>query len=188
MSDTGQEARQVPLDEQCEATLKHYEHLATVAHEWNNQVPQAIKAWYAAKASVSETEEQGYGIYVASRVSRAPMWKALRESGVPVTATWIDEAGDGETASFAELWMRLHKEIKDSAGLIFYGDVQDAPWKGALVEVGIAIGLGKMIAAIIVGDLEGRTYRPVGSWLEHPAVQRCATVETAVSLFYRSSK
>lgn len=51
--DTG--AAQVPLHEQMESCLAHYEHLATVAHEWNNQVPQAIRAWYAAKATPSET-------------------------------------------------------------------------------------------------------------------------------------
>jgi len=52
---TSHGACEVPLEEQCEATLKHYEHLADVAHEWNNQVPQAIRAWYAAKVQRSET-------------------------------------------------------------------------------------------------------------------------------------
>ena len=42
---------EVPLAEQCASTLEHYERLATLASEWNNQVPQAIKAWYAAKAA-----------------------------------------------------------------------------------------------------------------------------------------
>lgn len=124
------------------------------------------------------------GIYVASRVVRAPMWKALRDTGIPITASWIDEAGEGETASFTELWIRLHGEINSSRGLIFYGSTEDAPWKGALVEVGIAIGLGKMVAAVVVGDLEGRTYRPIGSWLEHPSVVRFSKLEDAVRFFY----
>lgn len=127
--------------------------------------------------------EYGNGVYVASRVVRAPMWRALRDTGVPITATWIDEDGEGETASFTELWTRLHGEIDGSVGLIFYGPVEDAPWKGALVEVGIALGLGKMVAAVIVGDVEGRTYRPVGSWLEHPAVMRFSKLEDAIRFF-----
>jgi hypothetical protein len=43
----------VPLEEQCEATLRHYEEV-TRGREWNNQVPQAIRAWFAAKAAQSE--------------------------------------------------------------------------------------------------------------------------------------
>lgn len=31
--------------------LDHYERVSSIAHEWNNQVPQAIKAWYAAKSA-----------------------------------------------------------------------------------------------------------------------------------------
>lgn len=54
----------VPIEEQCAATLAHYERLANVAHEWNNQVPQAIRAWYAAKATPSSaaTESEAVGI------------------------------------------------------------------------------------------------------------------------------
>lgn len=44
---------QVSNEELCADTLTHYERLATVASEWNNQVPQAIKAWYAARSNPS---------------------------------------------------------------------------------------------------------------------------------------
>lgn len=76
MSDTGQEAKQVPLDEQCEATLRHYDHVSTVAHEWNNQVPQAIKAWYAAKGA--QPSERATPIPPIGPVA-AEVTKALRE-------------------------------------------------------------------------------------------------------------
>lgn len=49
-SDTG--ACAVPIEEQMEACLAHYEKV-TLGREWNNQVPQAIRAWYAAKAQSS---------------------------------------------------------------------------------------------------------------------------------------
>jgi hypothetical protein len=125
------------------------------------------------------SDKRREGIYVASRVCRAEMWKKYRAQGRAVISTWIDEAGEGETDSFTELWGRLHKEIAACNGLIFYGDVTDAPWKGALVEVGIALGLGKPVAAVILGEVEGRTYRPVGSWLEHPGVRRLRNVSEA---------
>ena len=45
--------------------------------------------------------DKNAGIYVASRVSRAEMWRGYRdEGGVPIVSTWIDEAGDGETDDF----------------------------------------------------------------------------------------
>ncbi len=56
------QARAVPIEEQCEATLRHYEHVATVAHEWSNQVPQAIRAWYAAKATALSADARIDGL------------------------------------------------------------------------------------------------------------------------------
>lgn len=41
---------QVSLEEQMQACLDHYEKV-TLGREWNNQVPQAIRAWYAAKSA-----------------------------------------------------------------------------------------------------------------------------------------
>lgn len=123
------------------------------------------------------------GIYVASRVSRAPMWRYLRAEGYPIIASWIDEAGDDETDDFGELWLRIQREIAGSRGLIFYGDTSDAPWKGALVEIGIALALGRPVKAIIIGSLQDRTMRPVGSWLAHPNVERCASFQYAMESF-----
>lgn len=121
------------------------------------------------------------GIYVASRVSRAPMWRGLRDNGgVPITSTWIDEDGEGQTADFGELWTRCAREIAASTGLVFYADVNDAPWKGALVEVGIALALGKPVGVVQLGEFEGRTMRPVGSWIHHPAVKVTRYISEAI--------
>jgi hypothetical protein len=45
----------------------------------------------------------GSTFYVASRTHRAPIWKKYREAGAPIISTWIDEAGENETASMYEL-------------------------------------------------------------------------------------
>lgn len=66
------------------------------------------------------------GIYVASRVHRAPMWQKLRTGGFSITSTWIDEAGEGETEDFGELWERI------SDKLVLYAETDDFPLKGAL--------------------------------------------------------
>ena len=126
------------------------------------------------------SDKQG-GVYVASRVSRADVWKNLRDNmGVSITSSWIDEAGEGDTDDFGELWTRITREIEGSTGLVFYGHTADQPWKGALVEVGIALALGKPVAALILGELDGRTMRPVGSWLHHPLVRRFTYMEDAI--------
>ena len=120
------------------------------------------------------------GIYVASRVIHAPRWREYREDGLPIISTWIDEAGEGETLDFSELWLRGAREVEQANVLLFYGDVVDAPWKGALVEVGMALALRKPVVALVIGELEGRTMRPVGSWLAHPLVRRAGSIETAL--------
>jgi hypothetical protein len=106
------------------------------------------------------------GIYVASRVKHAAMWKQYRDAGTPIIASWIDEAGEGETVDFGELWQRIREEIGRSKALIFYAERGDDPWKGALVEVGVALALGKPVYVVLHGIVpEGRTLRPIGSWL-----------------------
>jgi hypothetical protein len=120
-------------------------------------------------------------IYVASRAStptHAAMWRVLRDShGWRINSTWIDEAGEGETADFAGLWLRIESEIRACTSLIFYAEAGDFPLKGALVEVGMAIGMGKPVVAVLPDvELEQRSMRPVGSWLHHPMVRRRATI------------
>ncbi len=126
------------------------------------------------------------GLYVASRASvpaRAAMWRALREAGWPIVATWIDEAGEGETESFTELWARIEREIRSARGLIVYAEPGDFPLKGAYLEAGIALGAGLPVAVVMPGvDLEPRSARPMGSWIRHPRVTVCATPEEARSL------
>jgi hypothetical protein len=124
------------------------------------------------------------GIYVASRASipeRSAMWRKLRDTGVPITSSWIDEAGEGETASFGELWPRIVGEIARSTAILFYAEPSDLPLKGAFVEAGIAIGMGIPVYAVLPGIGRGvYSFRPIGSWLAHPLVTRIDDVMLAV--------
>lgn len=119
-------------------------------------------------------------LYVASRASlpeRPQMWRELRSSGWRIASTWIDEAGDGKTGDFADLWHRIEDEVRASDGLILYAERGDFPLKGALIEVGMALGMSKPVAVVLAGPpfLEARSLRPVGSWLHHG---RCNLFET----------
>src|SRR5690606_1190204 len=124
-------------------------------------------------------------VYVASRASipeRSAMWRQLRDDyGWKITSTWIDEAGEGETGDFAELWDRIMREIAASRKLVLYAETADFPLKGALIEAGIALGMGKPVVVCLPGvELEGRTFRPIGSWIKHRHVTRRDSLRAAM--------
>jgi hypothetical protein len=119
--------------------------------------------------------------YVASRASlpeRGAMWRGFRARGVQITSSWIDEDGDGETEDFTELWDRIEHEIALADVLVLYAETDDFPLKGALIEAGIALGLGKAVTVCLPDvELQERTFRPIGSWVAHPLVERNDNIE-----------
>lgn len=123
-------------------------------------------------------------IYVASRASipgRAEMWQLLRMQGWQITSSWIDEAGDGQTADFTDLWDRIMGEIAAANKLVFYAEPGDFPLKGAILEAGIALGMGKPVIVCLPGvKLEDRSFRPLGSWIKHRSVIRCDWLHDAM--------
>lgn len=123
--------------------------------------------------------------YVASRASipeRSAMWRRYRDSGINIVSSWIDEAGAGETEDFTELWSRIQGEIASSDCLVFYAEPEDFPLKGAYIEVGMALGMMKRVFVVLPGvNLEGATYRPLGSWIRHPFVRRMPSLDAAFS-------
>lgn len=107
-------------------------------------------------------------IYVASRVAHAPDWRSLREQGYPIISTWIDEACYGETKELCELWGHIRSEIVQCTAFVFLvRGMNDFPFKSALVEVGMALALGKHVFVALENVVlqEGRTTRPIGSWV-----------------------
>ena len=54
---TREGAAEASIDDLERGTLEHYARISLVAHEWNNQVPQAISAWYAAKRASPQPEQ-----------------------------------------------------------------------------------------------------------------------------------
>ncbi|KVP17017.1 hypothetical protein [Burkholderia ubonensis] len=125
------------------------------------------------------------GTYIASRASlpaRAAQWRLLRDIlGWHIVSSWIDEAGQGQTADFSELWVRIEAEIKGAERLILYVEPGDFPLKGALVEVGIALAAGVKVFVVAPGvTIEPRTRRPLGSWIDHPLVTLAPNMEVAL--------
>lgn len=125
-------------------------------------------------------------IYIASRASipeRAARWRDYRARGVLITSSWIDEDGAGQTADFTVLWMRIEMEIANSHRLVLYAEADDFPLKGALIEAGIALGMGKEVTICLPGvELSDRTFRPIGSWIAHPLVVREDNIDRALGV------
>lgn len=144
--------------------------------------PAKVAAAHGAAARVTTKRR---GVYVASRASvpeRGAMWRRLRAEGWLINSSWIDEDGEGQTADFGELWIRIEAEIKRSTGLVFYAEPDDLPLKGAYIEVGMALSAGLPVCAVLPDiTLDPRSYRPIGSWLRHPLVRIVRTVEVAFS-------
>lgn len=123
----------------------------------------------------------GMKIYIASRTKHAPLWRETRAQGIGIISSWINEAGEGETADLSELWTRVQREVRGADRLVFYAEAGDFPLKGALIEVGMALMIGVPVYVVLREvNLEPRSLRPVGSWLNHPGVHQ-ATLDDALS-------
>ncbi len=114
------------------------------------------------------------GVYFASKVKHAHRWQALRAAGVKTASSWIDEAGEGETADNAELSERSQQEIASAGRLVLYCE-PDEILKGAILEAGAALMAG--VPVFLVGECASlsRVFRQHRLWHE------CASVEDAIS-------
>ena len=84
-------------------------------------------------------------IYVASKIKHASMWKQYRDNcKYNIISTWIDEAKEGETKDYIDLARRCIKESAICDFLVLYIESNDI-LKGALIEVGAALGAGKEV-------------------------------------------
>jgi len=100
------------------------------------------------------------GIYVASKTRHAHFWQDLRGAGAPIISTWIDEAGEGESADLHDLWDRCISESKDCDVLIVYREPQDV-LKGAWVEIGAALAAGRPVYAVGLDGFTISNYRGI---------------------------
>jgi hypothetical protein len=108
-------------------------------------------------------------LYIASKTKYAQDWITLRNSGWPIISTWIDEAGPGETNDFRDLWVRCISEARQATGLLVCGETVDL-LKGALVEVGAALGNGVPVVMVAPRAQAGDTLWGLKSARNHPLV------------------
>jgi len=116
-------------------------------------------------------------IYPASGTHHAAMWREARHKwpGVIVGARWVDYVLDGveETETNARsFWRDDHADVKAADALIVFAAPGDR-LRGALVEAGMAIALGKPVYVVGVSD-------DFGTWQFHPSVVRVPDIASAV--------
>lgn len=99
-------------------------------------------------------------IYIASKTIHGNKWKELREKGLPIISTWIDECGIGETKDWLDLWERCIKEASEADLLIVYREPNEI-LKGAWVEVGAALARNKLVYAVNCEEFSIKNHRNV---------------------------
>ncbi len=89
--------------------------------------------------------------YCASKVWHADKFKHLRDTvGLPVQARWIDLKQDDPivTGNKQLLWQMCYEDVRDSDFVLLYSEDMAEEQRGALVEVGMAYGMGKPVYAV----------------------------------------
>lgn len=122
-------------------------------------------------------------VYVASRASHPELpalWRQLRAEGADIVSTWIDVQGE-EGRDLAQLWTDIEEQVRACDRLVLYVRAQDFPLKGAFIEVGLAMGMGKPVLVVLQDvEVDPASLRPVGSWLRHPGVAQVHDLRSAV--------
>jgi nucleoside 2-deoxyribosyltransferase len=113
--------------------------------------------------------------YVASKVKHAPMWLEIRSQGRQITSTWIDEAGEGQSADYSELSRRCIMEIEAADVVILYCEAGEI-LKGAMIEAGAALAFGKPVHCVGTCDSLSRVFN------RHPLWRRCRNIDEAIAL------
>lgn len=111
------------------------------------------------------------GVYTASKTVHADKWRALRDDGWPIVATWIDEAGVGETECFTDLWERCVREASNASAVLLYREAGEV-LKGAFIETGAALSNGVPVHAVGCSEF---------SFVNHRLVTQHDTLSAALS-------
>lgn len=126
----------------------------------------------------------GLAVYTASNLTHAMLWRALRAEWSEVnfcarwpwqhinddgTAKWPDDKAFGSV-----FWEHDFQDVQRSNVVLCYAEPQDV-LRGALVEAGMALGMGKLV--ITVGSNES-----FGTWQHHSRVLQVKDLSSARTL------
>lgn len=116
-------------------------------------------------------------VYTASKLYHAEMWRTLHIDGVEFTARWprLHVGTVPDDARYAKIfWMHDEEDVRASDVVLVYAEPKDK-LRGALVEAGMAIALGKDV--IVVGE-----HDDFGTWQYHPLVHKAKDMKQVTLL------
>lgn len=112
-------------------------------------------------------------VYIASQTKHAQKWIDLRNKGLEISSTWIDQAGIGESTNLSDLAFRCIRESAEANWLILYCEEGDF-LKGALMEVGAA--LASDVPVLCVGKCQSIS----ATFQKHPLWFDVASMDDAI--------
>lgn len=109
-------------------------------------------------------------VYFASKMHHAEKWRDLY-SHVHLSCRWpfLEPFVEPSPENARKFWLDDFTDIENCDVLVCYAE-EDEKLRGALVEVGIALGLGKIV--YLVGD-----HPDFGTWRYHRLVYNYETLE-----------
>lgn len=108
--------------------------------------------------------------YIASKVKYAPLWRKMRANGHKITSSWIDEMEEvKKIEDCADLALRCVSDIMDAKFVVLYCSHGDL-LKGALIEAGIAIGMGKEVRCVGNCHSISRVFKQHPLWTRYRSV------------------
>jgi hypothetical protein len=120
-------------------------------------------------------------VYGASKLSTWRLWLTLREDSdwafVDWTASWPLKVDQEESAGPQEFGIAWETDLREIRSSDFVMLVYDEGIKGALVEAGMAMGIGTRV--ITVGLPAEHT------WSYHPLVTRCYDLVSARNMLFK---
>lgn len=137
-------------------------------------------------------------IYIASKIWHAPKWRALKEQGHNIIASWIDPQyfeADGKTGLPLEhyqarfLWDGCAKEPAIADVTIIYAEQGDV-LKGGLIECGAALGAGKFViqvgscASLEAGDGSDATFTKHHRWYRADSIDEALSMARGFVLLH----
>ena len=122
-------------------------------------------------------------IYIASKVYHSQKWRALREQGVPIIASWIDydESDVFDEEGKRKLWDACATEPAEADITIVYASPGDV-LKGALIECGVALGAGRHVIQVGTCQSLQAGDRSDASFSKHARWLTAASMEEALAL------
>jgi len=115
-------------------------------------------------------------VYIASKMHHAPAWRDLYQlPDIHFVSRWpfLEPFVEPSATNARCFWQDDMADVRACHAMIVYA-LEGEQLRGALVEAGAALALGKLV--VVVGD-----HVDYGTWQHHPNVMRVATLENAIA-------